>query len=246
MTRRRARHVRPRTLFLPGAVAAGEDAVSSAEKPHLDATSTLVALASEVQQDPAAAAAVARELGPGAALELSAALRGYALRREAMMAIHPSAAVPRPSNKALFQLAMAACIPFVGFGFVDNAIMIMAGDVFDIYLGAAFGISTMAAAGLGNLCSDVGGVGLGGVIEHAAERMGFEPPRLSRAQQQLPIAKLCTHGGSAVGVALGCLLGMLPLLFMHFPENEHYKEKHAHDAAQGGKEGKGEEKSTAV
>ena len=40
-------------------------------------------------------------------------------------------------------------IPFVGFGIIDNAVMIMAGDYIDCTIGVALGISTMAAAGLG-------------------------------------------------------------------------------------------------
>ena len=40
-------------------------------------------------------------------------------------------------------------IPFVGFGFLDNALMIIAGDYIDTTIGVALGISTMAAAGFG-------------------------------------------------------------------------------------------------
>jgi hypothetical protein len=42
----------------------------------------------------------------------------------------------------------ASAIPFVGFGFLDNLIMIVAGDYIDAKLGAAFAISTMASAGV--------------------------------------------------------------------------------------------------
>ena len=67
-----------------------------------------------------------------------------------------------PSWADLRLLALAASIPFIGFGFVDNAVMILAGDYIDLTLGVSLGISTLAAAGLGNLISDVLGVGLGG------------------------------------------------------------------------------------
>lgn len=49
----------------------------------------------------------------------------------------------------------------IGFGFADNFIMILAGDVIDNKLGVLFGFSTLAAAGLGNLISDVAGISLG-------------------------------------------------------------------------------------
>ena len=38
---------------------------------------------------------------------------------------------------------------YSGFGFLDNLIMIMAGEYIDLTLGATLGISTMAAAALG-------------------------------------------------------------------------------------------------
>nr|CAH8875456.1 unnamed protein product [Trichobilharzia regenti] len=52
-----------------------------------------------------------------------------------------------------------SCLPFIGFGFLDNAIMIIAGEYIDLTFSAMLGISTMAAAGLGNLVSDLFGIG---------------------------------------------------------------------------------------
>ena len=46
----------------------------------------------------------------------------------------------------------------VGFGFMDNIIMIQAGDLIDQHLGVTLGISTLTAAALGNVCSDSSGV----------------------------------------------------------------------------------------
>lgn len=42
------------------------------------------------------------------------------------------------------------------------------------------GISTMAAAALGNTISDVAGVGLGGFIESMATKLGLPQAKLSR------------------------------------------------------------------
>lgn len=53
----------------------------------------------------------------------------------------------------LKQLFTINTIPFIGFGFLDNAIMIMAGEYIDQSLGTFFCISTMAAAALGNIIS---------------------------------------------------------------------------------------------
>lgn len=47
-------------------------------------------------------------------------------------------------------------------------------------VGVAMGLSTMAAAALGNTVSDMAGVGLGGIIESLATKMGLPPSNLSR------------------------------------------------------------------
>lgn len=62
-------------------------------------------------------------------------------------------------------LFMRGMVPMVGFGFVDNFIMLTAGDAIDVTFGSALQISTLAAAGLGNLVSDVAGLGLSSTIE---------------------------------------------------------------------------------
>jgi hypothetical protein len=65
-----------------------------------------------------------------------------------------SASVPEgerpPSLQDLRQYALVTSVPFIGFGFFDNAIMLLAGDFFDIHLGVTLGISTLASAALGN------------------------------------------------------------------------------------------------
>jgi hypothetical protein len=75
------------------------------------------------------------------------------------------ALVAPPTMKVLSLVALSTAIPAVGFGFVDNFLMIIAGDYIDVTIGVTLGISTMAAAGLGNMVSDWGGIGLQGFIE---------------------------------------------------------------------------------
>ena len=65
---------------------------------------------------------------------------------------------PAPTAEQLRNLGLKIGIPFVGFGFLDNAIMICAGDTIDAAFGATLGLSALAAAGLGNLVSDVVGI----------------------------------------------------------------------------------------
>ncbi|VDL88649.1 unnamed protein product [Schistocephalus solidus] len=49
---------------------------------------------------------------------------------------------------------LASASPFIGFGFMDNFVMIIAGEYIDLTFATVFGFSTMAAAGLGNLISN--------------------------------------------------------------------------------------------
>ena len=51
--------------------------------------------------------------------------------------------------------------------------MIASGEFLEVKLGAMFAVSTLAAAGLGNLVSDVVGLGAGGIIEAGASSLGF-------------------------------------------------------------------------
>jgi CRP-like cAMP-binding protein len=121
--------------------------------------------------------------------------------------------VPAPSRKQLVTLAIASGLPFVGFGFADNAIMILVGDKIDSTLGVRFGLSTLAAAGLGNLISDVVGISLGEVIEAWMAKI-IEAPPLTVEQYNLRSTRLVKGSANAFGIALGCLIGMAPLLFI--------------------------------
>ncbi len=122
--------------------------------------------------------------------------------------------VELPTATHLGHLAFFQALPFVGFGFLDNLIMILAGEYIDHTIGVTLGISTMAAAALGNAVSDVFGVGSAWYVEHLTSRVfGARPPPLTLEQLDLPISRLTANAGRATGVAVGCVLGMAPLLF---------------------------------
>ncbi|VDO01182.1 unnamed protein product [Rodentolepis nana] len=113
---------------------------------------------------------------------------------------------------------LASATPFIGFGFLDNFIMIVAGEYFDLTLAAVFGFSTMAAAGIGNLISDLCGLGLVGYVERYAMLFGVKSPLLSESQLQSACVRRYSNLGRMCGITLGCLIGMMPLLF--FPSDE--------------------------
>lgn len=104
-----------------------------------------------------------------------------------------------------------------------------------MYLGVKLGISTMCAAALGNIISDLAGVALGTIIEDAVVkwsnrlekltkgRIRLPPmPKLTYEQRNLRSVRFSTQMGCAVGITIGCIIGMFPLLF--FPDNTHNEE----------------------
>ncbi|XP_034242526.1 uncharacterized protein LOC117646006 isoform X2 [Thrips palmi] len=123
--------------------------------------------------------------------------------------------VPKPTSKQLFSVGVHNAIPFVGFGFLDNAIMIIAGDYIELMLGSVITISTMAAAALGNTFSDIMGIGSAWYVESLATKIGIKPPNLSPIQLTMNRSRWAANMGRCGGVTIGCLLGMLPLLFMN-------------------------------
>lgn len=119
-----------------------------------------------------------------------------------------------PSWKQLRRLFLRQIVPYMGFGFVDNSMMIITGDVIDASLCVAFGFSTMAAAALGNAFSNALGMGLHGTIESGANRLGLKDPKLTMQQMGIRSVQLTKTLSNIFGVLSGCLLGMAPLLFM--------------------------------
>ncbi|XP_008943084.1 PREDICTED: transmembrane protein 65 [Merops nubicus] len=132
--------------------------------------------------------------------------------------------VAPPSPGQLRHVFFHNALPFVGFGFLDNAIMIAAGTQIELSIGVVLGISTMAAAALGNLVSDLAGLGLAGYVEALASRLGLSIPDLTPKQADMWQTRLSAHLGKAIGVTIGCILGMFPLLFFG-DEDEKLEEK---------------------
>ncbi|MED6283271.1 Transmembrane protein 65, partial [Characodon lateralis] len=122
-------------------------------------------------------------------------------------------------------------IPFIGFGFLDNAIMIAAGTQIELSIGVTLGISTMAAAALGNLVSDLAGLGLAGYVEALASRLGMQVPDLTPKQADMWQTRLSSHMGKAIGITIGCILGMFPLLFLSDDEEKEAEAQPCSDAA---------------
>lgn len=119
-----------------------------------------------------------------------------------------------PTTEQLRIVALRYSIPMVGFGFMDNLVMISAGEAIDQTFGVTLGITTMAAAGFGQCFSDVAGNLSGGLVEAACLRLNLPTHGLTEDQLNLKISRVYRTLGACVGVVTGCLLGMSCLLFM--------------------------------
>ncbi|XP_055637451.1 transmembrane protein 65 isoform X3 [Toxorhynchites rutilus septentrionalis] len=135
--------------------------------------------------------------------------------------------VPAPPTADLMKLGLINSLPFIGFGFLDNFTMIIAGDYIEHTLGLFMCISTMAAAALGNTISDVIGIGSAFYVEKLAEMIGVRPPKMTPLQLELKTSRRAANMGRVVGITIGCLLGMCPLLFRDDEEDDAKKEKNA-------------------
>ena len=132
--------------------------------------------------------------------------------------------VKRPSNYNLKLLILNQTIPFIGFGLMDNSILILAGDAIDTNVGVALGISTLCSAALGNIISNNIGVVLGGFLEELCRKIGLPTPCLSTEQRTLRIVRVCNNLGICIGLTIGCIIGMFPLLFIDHEKDQKKKE----------------------
>ncbi|KAF4663864.1 hypothetical protein FOL46_004511 [Perkinsus olseni] len=122
----------------------------------------------------------------------------------------------------------------IGFGFMDNTIMIQAGELIDMSFGVKFGLSTLTAAAVGQLFSDASGVCFGSTVDNLVCRLfpklqpGEIGKRITAAHLQTgsPYAarlKFLRTFSAVAGVMIGCSLGMTQLLFMDLKKAERLK-----------------------
>ena len=172
--------------------------------------------------------------GPGRLLFPSARTRGPSARARSFASAAGGASaetpVPRPSARDLRALFLVNAVPFVAFGFVDNTVLIHAGDAIDASVGVAFGLSSLAAAAMGQIASDTSGVLFGSTIENAAASLGLAAPRLTDAQRVSRVAQLTSTAGKVLGVITGCALGLVNLLFVDTLAVEKAKEEKEYTA----------------
>ena len=129
---------------------------------------------------------------------------------------HPlsTEAIPSPTSDQLRNHFIKSALPMVGFGFMDQTVMLQAGNAIDCTIGVTFGLSTLTAAAIGQICSDTAGVLFGSTVETFFRAMGLPPTGFTSAQRGLAAVKRVGLAGNLIGVITGCLLGLTNLLFI--------------------------------
>lgn len=93
--------------------------------------------------------------GHTAATQLRATAAAVSIHRASMCSAASAAAtseVVMPTWAQLRALAIQAAVPMVGFGIMDQTIMIQAGDLIDSTLGSKLALPTLYAAACGQVC----------------------------------------------------------------------------------------------
>lgn len=161
-------------------------------------------------------------------VEFAEALRLHRLHEKKEKSLRKRAPVTRSD---LLALGISTSIPYIGFGFLDNFIMITAGESIEGAFGVTLGLSIMAAAALGNTISDVAGV----IVQSSVEQQQtkglriLRAPYLSKFQQSTLPVRMTRMVAAIIGVCIGCVLGMVPLLW--FKECTETDKTRGHDAS---------------
>eukprot|EP00443_Scrippsiella_acuminata_P023581 CAMPEP_0115258250 /NCGR_PEP_ID=MMETSP0270-20121206/47193_1 /TAXON_ID=71861 /ORGANISM="Scrippsiella trochoidea, Strain CCMP3099" /LENGTH=424 /DNA_ID=CAMNT_0002673985 /DNA_START=101 /DNA_END=1375 /DNA_ORIENTATION=+ len=207
----------PRVVALPSALgplvgsstpASEANSVQKLTEPILKAELQVIAL---LNSDPAACHRIAAAVDDVAAEEWAKA-RDLAQGNASVVAANGM--VPAPSMWQIRQLCVRSAVPFVGFGFFDNMIMLTVGGAIENTIGVAFCLSSLAAAGMGQMVSDAAGITLQGLIERFADKLGLPHPKLTLQQQQLKSVQSWALASRIFGIVLGCSFGMFPLLLL--------------------------------
>jgi len=112
------------------------------------------------------------------------------------------------TREQIRSIFLSAAIPMVGFGFMDNFIMITAGSAIDNSLGVHMGLATMTAAAIGQVVSDVSGVLFGDTLSRVFK---VSRAKLTAAQKNLAVVRRVRLTGAVLGVVAGCTLGACAL-----------------------------------
>ena len=165
-------------------------------------------------------------------------------------ALHSSLTTPPATPLQLRRHFWISAVPFVGFGefsfqnnhlyiehafliiillysfitgFMDNTVMIQAGNAIDCTIGVMLGLSTLAAAAIGQIISSGVSVTFGGYVEGMARQAGLPSAGFTSAQRQLKSVRRFAMFGQLFGVVVGATLGLVNLALIDTNRSTHLK-----------------------
>ena len=115
------------------------------------------------------------------------------------------------TSQQIQSIFLSAAIPMIGFGFMDNFVMITAGNAIDNSIGIQMGLATMTAAAIGQVVSDVSGVMFGDTLSRVFK---ISSAQLTETQRNLAFVRRLRLAGAVLGVITGCTLGATALYFV--------------------------------
>uniref|UniRef100_A0A7E4W9S6 Transmembrane protein n=1 Tax=Panagrellus redivivus TaxID=6233 RepID=A0A7E4W9S6_PANRE len=125
-------------------------------------------------------------------------------------------------SEDLVKLWWVNSIPYCGYGFFDTSMMIVVGESVDRTIGLYVGISIMAAAAVGNIVSNLIGIGLVHYVEIFLLRyFNVRTPHLTVKQTNHWTVRYVSNCAKITGLLIGCIIGMFPLLFYDAPARIH-------------------------
>ena len=132
--------------------------------------------------------------------------------------------IPIPTSTQLKNHYIANTLPMIGFGIMDQTVLIQAGNMIDLTIGVQFGLSTLTAAAIGGLISNVSGILFGGTLETIAKTLGLVPAsNLTPQQRSLSFVRRGRIVSQVLGIVLGCCIGMVNLLFIDTDKSQSLK-----------------------
>ncbi|CAB9510036.1 Transmembrane protein 65 [Seminavis robusta] len=123
---------------------------------------------------------------------------------------------PPPSRAQLRAVMIQAGLPMAGFGFMDQTIMIHAGNAIDCTIGVTLGLSTLAAAAVGQIVANAGGIVFGETLQRFFARCAWIPTNanLTASQCSMKAVERARFVGTFLGILVGCVVGLANLLFI--------------------------------
>jgi hypothetical protein len=115
------------------------------------------------------------------------------------------------------KIVLSAAPPFLAFGMLDNCTLVLAGGAIDNALSAKLGLTQMTAASLGGVVSGVAGIQVHGLAERFTRA---KPPQLTPEQQRSDSFQRAENLGNTLGMVVGLIIGMTPLLLMRLSSQD--------------------------